>query len=937
MKTAHASLLIACLALSTGLFISASSPEANLARTEPFAPVTIQWVDSALGSLSLEQKIQMLFLDPNEEAKSVNGLPEFSIANYSDFKEMDGVLPESQLGSIRDTNILKEYFEALADVSLDSGINFIVGPSLNLTYNDFNSETAEHSFGDDPEFAALAAQLFTEAFEARGILVAFKQFPGMGNTERVYEEAPPLIFSNSETLKKRDLVPFKAAINHGAKAMIIGHALVPGVDSTMGQLASNSSAVMRNLLQREMGFEGLVMAELYDPKGKKEVLNPVQYIQNGGELLITKGNHDRLVQELKLAVDVELLNEELINNACRSVLRAKRWAAKYQKSYDSALDPELNFRGKSRRATAGSMVLLRNEGAVIPFQRLDTLKIAYVKIGALAPSNADVQRYARADVYHIDPKTLEANFQALSPQLPYYNFVIVAVDPEANLPRRRFGLSGHVQSAVDRIANRTKIGLVWHGNPKALQFMSSYPEQPVILLANTPSEQSDDLAIQALFGGRAITGTLRSGVRDFFERQAGIETNKNRLAYGPAEEIGIDSRSLKKVDEIAENGIKEKAYPGCQVWLAKDGLVVVNKAFGKHRYDKGPEVKTTDLYDIASITKIAASTASLMHLTDEGLFNLDSSLSYFLPGVLDTTAFASLHFREILSHQAGLPAWIPFYSRTLSKGVPRYDIYSLGQSDVYPFRVANNFFIRKDYPDVLFKQIIYSELGEKKYKYSDVGYYFALRVIERLSNTSMENYVDSVFYSPLGLSTMTYRPLQKFDKSRIVPTEYDRGFRNQLIHGDVHDPGAAMLGGVGGHAGIFSNANDLGIMMQMFSQGGEYGGARYINEETLADFTKCQYCENENRRAAGFDKPFRDGNEGPTCGCTDLEAFGHQGFTGTTTWADPVNGVVYVFLSNRVYPSANNKKLLELDIRTDIQKVFYDAIRSSSDLANKNP
>ena len=237
----------------------------------------------------------------------------------------------------------------------------------------------------------------------------------------------------------------------------------------------------------------------------------------------------------------------------------------------------------------------------------------------------------------------------------------------------------------------------------------------------------------------------------------------------------------------------------------------------------------------------------------------------------------------------------------------------------------------------MFREVLNAKLQEeKKYKYSDVGYYFMQRIIERLSASSLDRYVDSVYYQPLGLTTMGYRPLERFPKERITPTEYDRSFRGQLIQGYVHDPGAAMLGGVGGHAGLFSNANDLGVLMQLYLNGGSYGGKKYFSPEVIEDFTRCQFCENDNRRGAGFDKPLTDGSAGPSCGCTDLEAFGHQGFTGTVTWADPGEDVVYVFLSNRVYPNANNRKLLELDIRTDIQQVFYDAIEKGKELARED-
>lgn len=941
-KSAFRTILLALLP-AVLLSLSANSPEENPARVEPFRPVTIAYADSILSQLSMDQKISLLVesnkLDATEADREkphplpdnlLAELPEFHFIQYRHLQYISPeikVLTEQQLASISDTSVLENYLMAVADMVKYLGFNAIVGPSLDLYYNDFNANTQDHSLGDDAEHAAYVSSTLTRILQSEGILVTFDHFPGMGNTERIYDGAPPLIFSSSEELRKRDLVPFKAAINSGLGAVKIGHAIVPGVDSSMGEMASESRAVMKTLLRDQLGFNGLIITDLYDPKGKEKIIDPVKLIQSGGQLMLTRSQIEETTTQIRLALDVGMLEASQIDKACTSVIKARRWIKKYRSILKTDLDPTLNLLSRFRKGNAASMVLLRNEKDLIPFKRLDTLRMAYIKIGGEQMDRADVQRYARLDQYHLNFKELEADYQALSPQLSYYDAVILAVDAENNLNRKEFGLSDLTQSVIDRIANRTKTVLVWNGHHRALMRISNYPDQPVVLLTHVPNPETDDLALQALFGGRRINGKLRGQLKPIFERKTGIETSKTRLAYGTPEEINIDSRKLISIDLIAQKGIDEKAYPGCQVWLAKDGMVVHDKAYGQHTYKEGKPVERSDLYDLASITKIAASTAALMHLNDEGKFSLDKNLCDFIPEVVDTTEYMNLNFREILAHQAGLPAWIPFYSKTLSKGVPRYDVYSLAQSETYPIRVANNFFIRKDYPEQMYSEILSTPLAkEKKYKYSDIGYYFALKVIEKQSGMSMDDYLDSVYYAPLGLSTMTYKPLEKFDKDRIVPTEYDRNFRNQLIHGDVHDPGAAMLGGVGGHAGLFSNANDLGVLMQMFMQEGEYGFENYINPETLDDFIQCQFCENDNRRGAGFDKPLRDGGSGPTCGCTDKEAFGHQGFTGTTTWADQANGIVYVFLSNRVYPDANNKKLLELNIRTDIQQVFYDAV-----------
>ena len=300
----------------------------------------------------------------------------------------------------------------------------------------------------------------------------------------------------------------------------------------------------------------------------------------------------------------------------------------------------------------------------------------------------------------------------------------------------------------------------------------------------------------------------------------------------------------------------------------------------------------------------------------------------------DTAAndYGNIRLREMMSHQAGLVPWIPFYKTTLAKGFPMYNYYSLVPSETYPNKVAEEMYMHKDGRQKILGDILNTPLrDEKVYKYSDLGYYFIQQIVEKQSGLSLNEYTDQNFYAPMGLATTSYLPKEKYELDRIAPTENDRTFRRQLIHGDVHDPGAAMMGGVAGHAGLFSNANDLAKIMQCFANMGEYGGIQYISPETLKEFSGCQYCEEDNRRGAGFDKPVRNGHGGPTCSCVSYESFGHSGFTGTLAWADPTEKVVYVFLSNRVYPDASNYKLIELDIRTRIMEVIYNAIENSKE------
>jgi CubicO group peptidase (beta-lactamase class C family) len=364
--------------------------------------------------------------------------------------------------------------------------------------------------------------------------------------------------------------------------------------------------------------------------------------------------------------------------------------------------------------------------------------------------------------------------------------------------------------------------------------------------------------------------------------------------------------------------------------VAKDGKVIYRKSFGYHTYKKADFVKNTDLYDLASITKIAASTLAVMKLSDEGKLDIDAKLVWYLP-YLKGSNKEDIIIRELMAHQAQLKPWIPFYLSTTKNKKPDQKYYTSAFDQYHTLKVTDNLYIRDDYKTVIYDSIVKSRLLKKKeYVYSDLGFYLLKQTIESLTGQTLDKYTAQSFYNPLGLQTMGYNPLERFDRSFIIPTEKDNYFRNQLIHGYVHDQGAAMLGGVSGHAGLFSNANDLAVIMQMLLQGGSYGGTKYFEESTVNEFTKQQFPLDDNRRGIGFDKPEPENpDDGPTCKSASASSFGHTGFTGTYAWADPDHQLVYIFLSNRVHPDAQNTKLNSMKIRKEIQQVIYDAVNKA--------
>jgi len=451
-----------------------------------------------------------------------------------------------------------------------------------------------------------------------------------------------------------------------------------------------------------------------------------------------------------------------------------------------------------------------------------------------------------------------------------------------------------------------------------------------VIIAGDDSKLSKEISIQSIFGAYSIEGKLPFYLSPTHPIGAGISLKSiGRLAYVSPKHVGISQTKLDEIDEIIDAGIEAKAFPGCQVLVGFDGKIIYKKSFGHQDYTGNIKIDQQTIYDIASITKIAASTSSLMKLQSDGLFSLDKTLGDYLPELVENTEFEKIKLKDMMAHQAGLPAWIPFYTKTLSGGKPSSYYYSKIKTPEFSVPVAKDLWIRNDYTDTIYNQILSSQLKNRTYLYSDLGYYFVKKIIEKLAKESMENYVCDSIYKQLGLQTMSYNPYLKFDLSRIAPTEDDKGFRKQVLHGYVHDPGAAMIGGVGGHAGVFSTANDLAILMQMMLNGGCYGGKQIIKKEVLDEFTSVQF-PNSNKRGAGFDKPNLNGTEGTACAMASPVSYGHSGFTGTLTWADPKYKINYVFLSNRVYPSAENWKIVKMDIRTRIQTKIYEAVQSAS-------
>jgi beta-glucosidase-like glycosyl hydrolase/CubicO group peptidase (beta-lactamase class C family) len=854
------------------------------------------------------------------------------------------------LGAMKNDTLVFEMGKAIAEQCNRLGIQMNFAPVIDMNSNPKNPVINFRSFGEDPENVARKGVAYIQGHQSEGVIATAKHFPGHGDTGSDSHYTLPILDHSIEEIDSIDLYPFKKAIEANVGGVMIAHLFIPAIDSTKDIATSLSQKAVAEILKKRLGFQGLSVTDALDMKGvtnyHKSGDIELMALAAGNDILLLPLDIPKAIRKIKKAINSGVVDENAFIESCKKILAFKFQAGLNQPDtiVNENITADINKREYeliSRKIFEQAITLVKNDDLLVPLQRLDTLKIASLCIGAdnANPFNNTLKVYAPMDFYDLPSTPNEPAVADMLKKLAGYNLVIVGVHNTSQSASRNFGLSEYTISFINKLKQQPgKVIVNFFGNPYALGLFGEANEIDALLIAYEDKHMAKDISAQILFGAIGANGKLPVSCSPAFPLNSGLSTQAiGRFKYTIPEELGIASSEFKVIDSLIENGIAKEAYPGCQVLFAKDGKVFYNKSFGYHTYAEVQPVEDTDIYDLASITKIAASAITMMKLTDEGLLDIDLPLSFYLPYLKNSNKQAKV-IREIMAHQGQLQAWIPFNSKTIVDYKPDPNIYSKELKPGFNTRVAENMFIADFYRDSIFDTIVSSELRDKvEYKYSDVGYYLMCDAIEEITNQTFDLYVQDSFYIPLGLTTMGYLPLDRFPKNRIVPTEMDTAFRKQLVHGYVHDPGAAMLGGVSGHAGLFSDANDLAVIMQMLMQDGSYGGQKYLSAKTIHDFTRQQFPLDENRRGVCFDKPFPEYDSlGPCCESASGKSFGHSGFTGTYTWADPENGLVYVFLSNRVYPDADNWKIAKMDIRTDVHQAMYDILNRNDDTTNSD-
>jgi len=845
------------------------------------------------------------------------------------------------LGALPDDSLIGELGAQIAKDCRRMGIHLDFAPDVDINNNPDNPVIGSRSFGEDPKMVAHRSIIFMKGLQSGGILTTAKHFPGHGDTDKDSHLTLPIITQSKERLDSIELLPFREAIRNWVDGIMVAHLFIPALDSTKNTAATLSKNIVTGILKEKMGFKGFVITDALDMKGVTNYFKPgqieVKALLAGNDILLLPKNLETAMNAIRQARDSALIPQALVDQKCRTILSLKYKAGLNHVKPISLtnLPEELNEVSSeilSRKIFRESISLVKNENHLVPVSFLDRRKIAVIFIGDtnLQPFQEMISRYAPVKIISLPASFPMLKTDSLINGLKDNDLIIIGLHCNQGMISKQYGIQDCAFKLIDTLCLTKKVILDVFGSPYALSFLKNTSNLEAIIASYQDCRESQLLSAGLIFGAINARGHLPVTVSSVFPINTGISTTATRLEYVLPEEAGIPSVKLKIIDSIALSGINEKAYPGCQVVFALDDKIFYNNSFGHPRYEDTVKVINTDIYDLASLTKVAATTLAVMKLYEEKKISLDEKLGKYLPEMKGSNK-QDLTIREVMTHQAGLQAWIPFYLRTLHNGQPDTVIYHHQQSENFPLRVAENLYIRKDYTDSVYRDIISSPLrSTRDYKYSDMGFYLLRRIIERVTGKPFEDYLSASFYRPLGLLTTGFLPRRRFPLSRIMPTEYDTVFRKQLIRGDVHDPGAAMLGGVSGHAGLFSDADDLAVILQVFLNNGEYGGKQYFLPSTIREFTRVQFPANRNRRALGFDKPaLKYTSEGPCCKSTSPESFGHSGFTGTYVWADPKYRLSYVFLSNRVYPDASNEKIIEMNIRTKIHQAMYDILESA--------
>lgn len=869
-----------------------------------------------------------------------------------------GLPRQMMLGATGDPSLAYQYGRLVGAQCKRIGIQVNYAPVVDINNNPDNPVINDRSFGEDKYKVAAMGVQYMKGMQEVGVMACAKHFPGHGDVSVDSHLDLPVINKSQKELDSLELYPFQELFRAGVGSVMIAHLYIPAIDNTPNQATSLSEKTVTKLLRKKMHYQGISFTDALEMKGVAKFYPDgeaaVQSLIAGNDMLCLPGDVALSIGKINEAISQKKIKWKAIDVRVKRVLYAKyAYGLADRKPVDTVhLTEDLNEGVKEmrRQVAENALTLLRNgDPAIFPLRVEEggagraeenglaqggrpakKRKIAYIGMG-LTEDNEFCRRM-RADYhaqvyyfdYALDSAKAAAALELLSNR---YDALVIGLHNFARFPAHDFGISRAATGLLRQLQQKNKTITLVFGNPYAAKFTC---DANVLIACYEDDEITQGVAADLLNGKFAAKGRLPVSVCDEWKAGAGIMGSDRVLPSVVPGSVGLNAERLQKIDSICKEAIAQHATPGCVVLVAKDGKIAYEKAFGTLSYDKTEPVYTASLYDMASVTKICATTMGVMKLYDEGRLDLEKTLGDYLPWVRGTNK-DSLRIRDVLLHQAGLVAFIPFYKETIDKspeGLPLPGIYTTKPDSLHNIRVAEKLYLRADWEDTLYQRILQSELGPKnKYVYSDNDFIFMGKVVEAISGMSLDEYVKKTYYDPLGMTATGFKPRERFPVGRIAPTAQEPIFRRQLLRGDVHDPGSAMFGGVAGHAGLFSDAYDLALLEQMLLNGGSFNGQTYLRKETIDYFS--DYHSDISRRGLGFDKPEKDNahrKEPYPCLSASPFTFGHTGFTGTCVWVDPKYDLIYIFLSNRVNPEENNPRLSSLSIRGRIQETIYQAM-----------
>lgn len=923
-----------------------------------------RWVDSVYESMSIEERIGQLFMirahsDKGPEYEQMvgkliekyqvgglcffQGTPERQVFLVNAYQQMVAKVPlmiamdaewglgmrmkssvysfprQLMLGAIQDNSLIMQMGEEVAAQLKRVGTHVNFAPVADINNNAENPVIHTRSFGEDKYNVAVKSYMYMKGMQDNGVMASAKHFPGHGDTNVDSHHDLPVIDQTKERLDSLELYPFKEMVKKGIGGVMVAHLSVPALDDRMNRPTTLSSKTIKGLLRSEMEFNGLVFTDALEMKGVTKHFEPgeveAEALLAGNDMLVLPEDLEAAFQYINKYLLEGTIDSVQIATSVKRVLRAKvDYGIKDFQPLDSVGLRSFLNRPEALRLKknliAEALTLVRNQDTLIPAKNTSDLKIASLRMGGsgITSFQKRLEDYAEMNHYNWND-----NADELLRQLSDKNLVIVGLHDIKGTASTNFNIDQRGVGFLKQLSQRTKVIITVFGTPYSLKLFDdfdhvvmSYEEDPVV----------QDLTAQAIFGAIPFMGRLPVTASSKAQFNQGLYTQKlMKFGFRSPIEVKMNHDTLRKIEEIVQEGIQKRAFPGAVVLVARKGQIVYHEAFGHQTYRRRVPINRESIFDLASITKVAASTLAIMKLEEEGKIDLDTPIGKYLPKLFLTDKVA-LTLREIMTHTAGLRSWIPFYTETVERKwkrtLPSSEYYRRTPSESFPIQVTNNLYLRKDYLDTIKNTIYCSSISpDKDYVYSDLGFIMIADLIKNVSGMTLEQYVDSVYYRPLELQRIGFNPIKWANLSEVVPTEEDRYFRNQTIRGYVHDMAAAMFGGVSGNAGLFASAKDLAVVMQMVLQGGVFGGTRYLKSQTVERFTNRQLVD--NGRAVGFD-------------IRDLDTFGHLGFTGTMVWADPQEDLLVVFLSNRTYPNMRNSAINRYAIRDRIMNTIYNSI-----------